>query len=163
APTTIDRSSTSELPAPSAPVTDAATDPATDPATDRSPPPPRVRVALDLLGGDHAPDVVIDGALLAAADDPGVDIVIVGPPDVAANTGCSADQLAQFALAGAAYATVRLGLTTPRVGLLSNGSEQSKGDVVRREAYELLSALPVRFVGNLESGAVTAGDVADVV
>jgi phosphate acyltransferase len=41
-----------------------------------------VRIALDLLGGDGAPDVVVDGALLAVAD-PGIDVVLVGPPDVA--------------------------------------------------------------------------------
>jgi glycerol-3-phosphate acyltransferase PlsX len=43
-----------------------------------------VRVALDLLGGDHAPEAVIDGALLAVARDPSVEVVLVGPPDVAA-------------------------------------------------------------------------------
>jgi glycerol-3-phosphate acyltransferase PlsX len=43
-----------------------------------------VRVALDLLGGDHAPEAVIDGALLAVAQDPSVEVILVGPPDVAA-------------------------------------------------------------------------------
>ncbi len=43
-----------------------------------------MRVALDLLGGDHAPDAVIDGALLAVDRDPAVEVVLVGPPDLAA-------------------------------------------------------------------------------
>ena len=43
-----------------------------------------MRVALDLLGGDHAPEAVIDGALLAVARDPAVEVVLVGPPDLAA-------------------------------------------------------------------------------
>lgn len=43
-----------------------------------------MRVALDLLGGDHAPDAVIDGALLAVDRDPAVEVILVGPPDVAA-------------------------------------------------------------------------------
>ena len=43
-----------------------------------------MRVALDLLGGDHAPDAVIDGALLAIERDPSVEVVLVGPPDLAA-------------------------------------------------------------------------------
>ena len=43
-----------------------------------------MRVALDLLGGDFAPDAVIDGALLAVDRDPSVEVVLVGPPDVAA-------------------------------------------------------------------------------
>ncbi len=47
--------------------------------------PAPVRVALDLLGGDHAPGAVLDGALLAADEQPDVEIVLVGPPDVAAS------------------------------------------------------------------------------
>ncbi|MFN2536573.1 MAG: hypothetical protein ABR549_00295, partial [Mycobacteriales bacterium] len=43
-----------------------------------------MRVALDLLGGDHAPEAVIDGALLAVDRDPSVKVILVGPPDVAA-------------------------------------------------------------------------------
>ena len=42
-----------------------------------------MRVALDLLGGDNAPDAVIDGALLAVARDPSVEVILVGPPEVA--------------------------------------------------------------------------------
>src|SRR2546423_163946 len=42
-----------------------------------------VRVAVDLLGGDHGPDVVVDGALLAAEASPSVVSVLVGPPDIA--------------------------------------------------------------------------------
>ena len=42
-----------------------------------------VRVALDLLGGDHAPEAVVDGALLATAEQPGLQVVLVGPPEVA--------------------------------------------------------------------------------
>ena len=221
-----------------------------------------MRVALDLLGGDGGPGVVVDGALLAAAD-PTIDVVLVGPPDLAAtlladrgaagkleveaaseavdmaedpvravrakrdatvrvaarmvrdgradaavstgstgafvvaavftlgrlpgvsrpaiavtvpaakgpvvlldagaNVECSADLLAQFALSGAAYAVTRLHRDRPRVGLLCNGTEPGKGDTLRREAAALLAELPLSFVGYVESGAVTSGDVADVV
>ena len=228
-----------------------------------------MRVAVDLLGGDHAPDVVVDGALQAVAQrEPGeLQVILVGPPadaerllaargrpgalpvvaahevvgmaedparavrrkrdatvrvaarlvrdgaadamvsvgstgaamaaavfslqrlpgvsrpplavlvpsaggplvllDVGSTVDASADQLAQHALAGAAYATVRLGLARPRVGLLSNGSEPGKGDSLRREAYGLLSGLlaelPVEFVGNVEGHDVSRGGAADVV
>jgi glycerol-3-phosphate acyltransferase PlsX len=44
---------------------------------------PPVRVAVDLLGGDGAPEVVADAALLVAQEQPGVDLVLVGPPDLA--------------------------------------------------------------------------------
>ena len=40
-----------------------------------------MRIALDLLGGDHAPSAVLDGALLVAEDDPAVRLTLVGPPD----------------------------------------------------------------------------------
>jgi phosphate acyltransferase len=223
---------------------------------------PAVRVALDLLGGDGAPDVVIDGALLVAgrAD---VEVLLVGPPELAndalarrgaagrlqvvpayesvemaedpvravrakrdatvrvatglvrdgaadaavsagstgafvvaavftlgrlpgvtrpaiavtvpaalgpvvlldagVNVECTPDLLAQFALSGAAYAACRLGRSDPRVGLLCNGTEPGKGDELRRAAFAALADLPLSFVGYVESGAVTAGDVADVV
>jgi glycerol-3-phosphate acyltransferase PlsX len=226
----------------------------------------RVRVAVDLLGGDHAPDVVVDGAL-RAADDPSIAPVLVGPPelanqlldargaagrldvvaasqvvamdehparavrakrdstvrvaarlvhdgsadamfsagstgaamaaalftlgrltgvtrpplavvmaasehpvvllDVGATVEAGADLLAQFALIGTAYARVHLGLSEPRVGLLSVGTEQTKGDDVRKDAFDAIDAvldgLPARFVGNVEGSDVALGGPADVV
>jgi len=83
--------------------------------------------------------------------------------DAGVNVECTPDLLAQFALAGAAYAVTRLGCNEPRIGLLSNGTEPGKGDELRRQAYAALSGLPLSFVGYVESGAVTAGGVADVV
>jgi glycerol-3-phosphate acyltransferase PlsX len=83
--------------------------------------------------------------------------------DGGANPDCSVDMLAQFALCASAYAQVGLGVADPRVGLLSNGSEPGKGDALRREAHLLLEELPVRFVGNVESMALTTGDGVDVV
>jgi len=221
------------------------------------------RVALDLLGGDDAPECVVDGALLSAEQVPGIEIVLVGPVEVAerllaardavgrfrvvaasqvvemdedparavrtkrdatirvacrlvrdgaadavvsvgstgaalaaavftlgrlrgmarpalaavvpakagplvfldagATTEASADLLAQFALAGAAFAQVRLALARPRVGLLTNGEEPGKGDPLRKQAYDALSALPVHFIGNVEGRDVPYGGVADVV
>lgn len=221
------------------------------------------RIALDLLGGDDAPDCVVDGALLAADEQPGVDLILVGPVEVAeqllrdrgaagrfslvhatqvvgmdedparairskrdatvrvasrlvrdggadavvsvgstgaalaaglftlgrlpgisrpplavvipalaspvvlldagANPEGSVDLLVQFALAGAAYATARLGLARPRVGLLSIGTESGKGDLLRKEAYDALAALPIDFVGNVEGRDVPLGGRADVI
>ncbi len=218
------------------------------------------RVALDLLGGDHAPESVVDGALLAAND---VDLVLVGPVEVAerllaergasgrfrlvaasqvvemdedparairakrdatvrvaarlvrdgeadavvsvgstgaalaaavftlgrlrgvsrpplaavvpakvgplifldvgATTDATPEMLAQFALAGAAFASVRLGISQPRVGLLSIGEEPGKGDELRKAAYDALSALPIAFVGNVEGRDIPYGGRADVV
>jgi glycerol-3-phosphate acyltransferase PlsX len=218
------------------------------------------RVAVDLLGGDRAPQAVLDGARLALDADPDLTVLAVGPPDLTrelsdhprvecvpaagriemdephpvravranrdasvrvamtlvrdraadaavsagptgaamaaavftvgllpgvtrapvavtaptaagpvvvldagANVDCGADQLVQFALAGAAFATVQHAVASPRVGLLSIGTEPGKGDALRKQAFELLSASPVRFIGNVEPAAVVTGGVADVV
>ena len=225
------------------------------------------RVALDLLGGDHAPASVVDGALLAVDEDPATEVVLVGPADVAerllaerdaagrlpvvpasqvvgmdedpvravrakrdatvrvacrlvrdgradavvsagstgaalaaavftlgrlrgmarpplaavvpakagplvfldagATTEATPDLLVQFALAGVAFAQVRLGLAAPRVGLLTNGEEAGKGDAVRKDAHDALREafreLPAAFVGNVEGGDVPHGGRADVV
>ena len=221
------------------------------------------RVALDLLGGDHAPASVVDGALLVLDRTPDVQVVLVGPValaerllvergaagrvglvaasqvvgmhedpargvrakrdatvrvaarlvrdgqadamvsvgstgaamaaslftlgrlrgmsrpalaavipsaagplvllDVGATTEATPRLLAQFALAGAALASVRLGIVAPRVGLLSVGEEPGKGDELRKRAFDALSALPLDFVGNVEGGDVPHGGRVDVV
>ena len=221
------------------------------------------RVALDLLGGDAAPEVVVDGAVLVAEHSPDVELVLVGPVeqaeallaargaagrfrlvqasqvvgmhedpargvrakrdatvrvcarlvrdgeadamvsigstgaalaaalftlgrlrgvtrpalaavvpsaagplvllDVGATTEATPRLLAQYALAGAALATVRLGIAAPRVGLLSVGEEPGKGDELRKQAHAALAGLPVDFVGNVEGSDVPHGGRADVV
>ena len=82
--------------------------------------------------------------------------------DAGATVGCRPAHLVQFAVMGAAYARVALGLASPRVGLLSIGQEESKGNDLTREAHRLLKDAPVRFIGNLEGRDVYAGD-ADVI
>lgn len=83
--------------------------------------------------------------------------------DAGATTEATVPMLCQFALAGAAFARVRLGLADPRVGLLNNGEEDGKGDPLRKQASEALAALPLRYVGNVEGGDVPNGGRADVV
>ena len=242
------------------------------PSGDRrlNPPLSAPRIAVDLLGGDAGPEVVVDGAILAAQRCAELELLLVGPPDGAAallarrpgvdgrlrvvpatqriemsedpvravrsrrdatvrvaarllrdgqadgcvsvgptgaamaaalfTLGClpgvtrpplavvvpaakapvvlvdagatvkaGPDLLVQFALPGAAYARVHLGVSEPAVGLLSVGSEPGKGDPTRKEAARLLEVLlagpqmPARFAGNVESAAVTMGGVVDVV
>ena len=84
--------------------------------------------------------------------------------DAGASPDASVDVLWQLALAGSAYARIRLGLENPRVGLLSIGAEAGKGDELRKQAYDALSRLAgIDFVGNVEGGDVAAGGRADVV
>jgi glycerol-3-phosphate acyltransferase PlsX len=83
--------------------------------------------------------------------------------DAGSTLEATPELLGQFALAGAAFAQVRLGLDAPRVGLLSIGAEAGKGDALRKQAYDVLAGLPLEFVGNVEGGDVPRGGRADVV
>jgi glycerol-3-phosphate acyltransferase PlsX len=82
--------------------------------------------------------------------------------DAGATVECRPQHLVQFAVMGAAYARVALGCSSPRVGLLSVGEEESKGNDLTREAHQLLKTAPVNFVGNVEGRDVYAGE-ADVI
>jgi glycerol-3-phosphate acyltransferase PlsX len=82
--------------------------------------------------------------------------------DVGANVDCKATNLAQFAVMGEIYARSVLKIDSPRVGLLSVGEEESKGNDLTHEAFPLLKALPFRFVGNVEGRDIFSGQ-ADVI
>src|ERR1035437_6625150 len=82
--------------------------------------------------------------------------------DVGANVDCKANNLAQFAVMGEIYARSVLKIESPRVGLLNVGEEESKGNDLTREAFLLLKALPIRFVGNVEGRDIFSGQ-ADVI
>ena len=82
--------------------------------------------------------------------------------DAGATVGCRPPHLVQFAVMGSAYASVALGLPSPRVGLLSVGEEESKGNELTREAHQLLKDAPVQFIGNVEGRDVYSGE-ADVI
>jgi phosphate acyltransferase len=71
--------------------------------------------------------------------------------DAGANAEVQAEWLVQFAQMGSVYARHRFGVAQPKVGLLSIGEEPGKGDTLRKEAFELLSAAAgITFVGNVE-------------
>jgi len=82
--------------------------------------------------------------------------------DVGANVDCKANNLAQFAVMGEIYARTVLKIDSPRVGLLNVGEEETKGNDLTHEAYPLLKALPIRFVGNVEGRDIFSG-LADVI
>jgi glycerol-3-phosphate acyltransferase PlsX len=79
--------------------------------------------------------------------------------DVGANVDCKPDQLRQFAVMGATFARLLLNISHPRVGLLSIGAEQTKGNELTREAYLLLERSPLNFVGNVEGRDLYTGAV----
>ena len=82
--------------------------------------------------------------------------------DSGANADCKSINLVQFALMGATYAEA-LGIKEPKVGLLSNGAEDEKGNMLNHEAFPLLKNLKgINFVGNVEAREILMGEV-DVV
>lgn len=83
--------------------------------------------------------------------------------DTGANTDWKPIYLQQFAVMGSIYAEHVLGIANPRVGLVSIGEEEGKGNIPVREAFELIKATPgINFIGNVEGKDIPAG-LADVV
>lgn len=82
--------------------------------------------------------------------------------DVGANVEVRAAHLAQFGLMGACYAQIQHGADYPKVALLSNGTEASKGTETIREAHRLLNATPINYIGYVEGRQLPTG-CADVV
>jgi phosphate acyltransferase len=140
-----------------------------------------IRVAADLVARGEAAALFSaghTGATVMAAHAafgmvPGVDrpalaatIPTRGRPavllDVGASVECRPQHLLQFAVMGAVYARVALGIDAPRVGLLSIGEEATKGNELTREAHRLLKSAPLAFIGNVEARDVYSG-IADVI
>jgi phosphate acyltransferase len=82
--------------------------------------------------------------------------------DVGANVDSTPEMLAQFAVMGEIYSRIIFRNFSPRVGLLSIGEEEQKGNDLTRAATPLLKALPFNFIGNVEGRDIYSG-VADVV
>jgi len=82
--------------------------------------------------------------------------------DVGANVDSSPEMLAQFAVMGEIYSRIIFRIPNPRVGLLSIGEEEHKGNELTRAATPLLKALPINFIGNVEGRDIYSG-IADVV
>jgi glycerol-3-phosphate acyltransferase PlsX len=106
---------------------------------------------------------------LAGVDRPALATVLpttTGHPcvllDVGANVDCDPENLVQFAVMGHMYARNVLHIAYPRVGLLSIGEEDSKGNTLTRDTLPLLRTLPIHFLGNVEGRDLYNGH-ADVI
>ncbi|MBL9127825.1 MAG: phosphate acyltransferase PlsX, partial [Verrucomicrobiales bacterium] len=137
--------------------------------------------AIDLVASGQA-DAVLScgntGGLLAAStiklrrlgeiDRPCIATTIPTPEnefvllDAGANVESKPIHLVHFAIMGSIYSSEVLGYSKPRVGLLSNGTEESKGNELTQEAHRLCKGLDLNFVGNVEGHDLFAGRV-DVV
>lgn len=150
-------------------------------ATVRQKPNSSIAVGVNLVKrGDAAAFVSAgnSGAVMAAAlfglgRIPGVERPAIGTVyptstgrcfvvDVGANADCKPEYLLQFGIMGSAFVERVLGVQRPRVGLLSNGEEDTKGNALVQAARPLLRASALNFVGNLEGKDIPQG-MADVV
>jgi glycerol-3-phosphate acyltransferase PlsX len=86
--------------------------------------------------------------------------------DIGANTDCKPEYLQQFALMGSIYMERIFSISSPRVGLLANGEEETKGNELVQQTHQLLKAnagtLGINFIGNVEGREIPTGG-ADVV
>ena len=141
-----------------------------------------IRIGLEMVKKGEAEAFVSAGntgavmatALVVLGPLPGVErpaIAVVVPTithqavllDVGANVDCKPRHLLQFAIMGNVYARDILGQTRPRVGVLSIGEEESKGNELSREAFKGMEEEPsLNFIGNVEGRDVFSG-IADVV
>jgi len=79
--------------------------------------------------------------------------------DVGANVDCKPNNLEEFAVMGEIYFRAIFGTSKPTVGLLSIGEEESKGNELTRDSFQLLKQLPLNFVGNVEGRDLYNGEV----
>ena len=95
-------------------------------------------------------------AILIVVPNTGKGTVIV---DAGANVDCKPQHLAQFGLMGSIYAERVLAIPNPRVGVLSNGEEEGKGNELTRAASELISRLQLHYIGYVEGRDIFNGKV----
>ncbi len=115
--------------------------------------------ALLVLGRTHGVERPAFAAHIPALKGEGRCLLL----DAGANVECKPSHLAQFAVLGEAYVRAVLGVARPRVGLLSNGEEESKGTPLTREALALLRKSDLEFLGYVEGRDIFSGEVEVVV
>lgn len=82
--------------------------------------------------------------------------------DAGGNTDCTASMLLEFAVMGMVYSREILGVASPRVGLMSVGEEDAKGNALTKDTFTLLSQSGLNFAGNIEGHDLFEGEI-DVV
>jgi glycerol-3-phosphate acyltransferase PlsX len=78
--------------------------------------------------------------------------------DMGANVDCKPVMLCHFALLGVSYMQSTYGIKTPRVALISNGTEDKKGNELTKTAFAMLKSMPINFLGNMEAREILSGD-----
>ena len=127
----------------------------------------REGVAQGLVSAGNTGAVLAVGKFVVGAEEeverPAIGVALPNPKgktvliDVGANVDCKPRHLLQFAVMGHTYAEVMLGVKNPRVGILSIGEEEGKGNELVKETYPLLKATKLNFKGNAEGRDIYAG------
>jgi glycerol-3-phosphate acyltransferase PlsX len=118
--------------------------------------------------GASVASTVLTNRMLPGIDRPGIASVFPSPNgffvllDIGANVDCKPKNLAHYAILGEAYSRLVLGVERPRVGMLSIGGEDGKGNELTKNSSKLLARMPVNFIGNVEGRDLFEGTV-DVV
>lgn len=111
---------------------------------------------------------VIKARTLPGIERPGIATTFPTPSgafvllDAGANVDSKPIHLVQFAIMGEIYAREVIGIEKPRIGVLSNGEEDSKGNELSKATHKILSSLPINYIGNVEGHDLFEGHV-DVV
>lgn len=125
-------------------------------------------VSMGNTGAIHAIAMLSTLKRIQGVKRPALSIIypIYGKPvivlDIGANTDSKPEWLAQFAIMGSAYAQNALGVNKPKIALMSNGEEETKGTPLLQEAHAILRELPLNYIGYIEPPDMHH-NVADVV
>ena len=124
-------------------------------------------ISMGSTGGSMAAAVVILGTI-KGIERPAIGGPIVGSApnqtivDLGSNIDCKPSQLLGFGILGSVFSKILLNIDDPKIGVLSVGSEQSKGNSLTKEASSLFSKSGLNFIGNVEGNDLVKG-TADVV
>jgi glycerol-3-phosphate acyltransferase PlsX len=112
-------------------------------------------IAKLVLGTLEEVDRPALAAVIPSAGETGQTVLI----DVGANAACKARHLEEFAVMGEVYTRAIFHIERPRVGLLSMGEEEGKGDDLTRDVHEVLRGSSLNFIGNVEGSDLFSGKV----
>ncbi|MBP7283559.1 MAG: phosphate acyltransferase PlsX [Leptospiraceae bacterium] len=97
---------------------------------------------LGRINGVHRPPIAVP-----LPQEEGTPLLLL---DGGANVDCKPEFLAQFAVMGDIYAREIFGIPEPKIGILSNGEEDKKGNALSLKTFDLLKKIPFKFIGNIE-------------
>jgi glycerol-3-phosphate acyltransferase PlsX len=124
-------------------------------------------ISMGSTGASMAAAVVVLGTI-EGIDRPAVGGPIIGSApnqiimDLGSNIDCKSTQLLGFGVLGSVFSELLLKVTNPKIGLLSVGSEEGKGNALTKETYSLFQKSDLNFIGNIEGNDLVTGK-ADVV